>query len=202
MEIPVKLTEYLTERQLNENSPCEICNSSCCNGPGFAIFENVTKIYERYSKGTLARSDYEFEKNLSLSQFIFRYFDRAVINERLLVFFPKVIMDDNKLISVPPWNFWESRKYLFKRTKSCGCIFLNKKQESKDLSVNGCILHNEKYKSEITEKPIDCLFLYCNGLRNVINPSQTETNLWFSLLDHSFQNSSERFNEMFPELME
>jgi len=202
MKLPSNIVNFLKERQANADWHCDQCNSACCNGPGFALFENIEIIYEKYISGTLLRSDYIFEVNLSLSQFIFKYFDRTIINGRLLVFFPKTIATDNSLISIPPYSYWEARNYLFRRQSSNGCIFLNKKQNKNDYTNNYCILHNANHDNDITEKPMDCLFLYCKGVRNVVNPTTTETTYWFSLLDYSFPNSVEKFNKRFPELID
>ncbi len=202
MNIPERIKEFLTEKKQNSNSPCDQCNSDCCKGPGFAIFENIKNIYEKYERGELIRSDYNFQTDLSLSQFIFKYFDRASLNGGLLIFFPKVLTEDDQLLSVPPWNYWQARDYLFKRYKTYGCIFLDKRKIDGDYSINKCILHNNHVEDQITEKPIDCLFLHCNGIRNIVNPRQVESNLWFSLLDYHFPNSVNIFNQQFPELRE
>ncbi len=200
MQLPNKIREYLIERHAESDSPCNQCNSNCCKGPGFAIFDNVKLIYEKYQKSLLLRSDFEFEKGLSLSQFIFKYFDRAVLNGKLLVFFPKVLSENDELVAIPPWNYWQARDYIFKRKKTFGCIFLNKKKIEGDFSTNYCILHNDSVMTEVTEKPIDCLFLYCKGIRKIVNPSQSESNLWFSTIDYCFPNSNENFYNDFPEL--
>lgn len=199
--IPSAIKDFLTDREKRSNSPCQQCNSACCNGPGFGLLENVLKIYERYANGQLTRNDYQFESGLTLSQFIFKYFDRTILDGRLLVFLPKTLTS-NGLNSVPPWNFWKSREYIHKRSPSLGCIFLSKKQIPEDLSPNSCILHSGEASKDVTEKPIDCTFLVCNGIRNVQNPSQTETALWFSLLDYHFPNSIERFNLLCPDIIE
>lgn len=201
MALPHQIIEFLAEREKNSNSPCHQCNAACCNGPGFALLENVLQIYNLYTAGGLIREGHSFDSELTLSQFVFKYFDRTIINGRLLVFFPKTLSEGG-LNSVPPWNYWKSREYLNKRSASFGCIFLAKKQTPGDLSSNRCILHNEQARGEMTEKPIDCTFLVCNGLRNVKAPTETETSLWFSLLDYHFPNSIERFNALCPDIVE
>lgn len=200
-QLPNPIVEFLSERERKSDSPCHQCNSACCNGPGFGLLENVLQIYQRYTEGTLIRTDYSFEFGLSLSQFIFKYFDRTILNGNLLVFFPKTLSETG-LNSVPPWNFWKSREYLVKRNPSFGCVFLMKKQTLSDNSNNYCILHTDQATTSITEKPIDCSFLICNGLKNVQEPSGTETNLWLSLLDYHFPNSIVRFNQLCPDIVE
>jgi hypothetical protein len=201
MQFPNAIVNFLSERQERSNSPCHQCNAACCNGPGFALLENVLEIYERYVAGNLVRSDYSFEPNLPLSQFIFKYFDRVLFNGSLLVFFPKTLSDTG-LNSTPPWNYYQAREYLNRRSPSLGCIFLSKKQVPGDQSNNCCILHSDKARNNVTEKPIDCTFLVCNGLKNVMNPSGTETNLWLSLLDYYFPDSHARFQKLCPDMPE
>jgi hypothetical protein len=162
----------------------------------------VLEIYKRYASGLLTGSAVRFETGLTLSQFIFKFFDRAVLNSRLLVFFPKTMSETGGLNSVPPWSYWEAREYLKKRNKSLGCIFLAKHQFIDDASHNHCTLHNENVSSELTAKPIDCTFLICDGIRNIQKPNPSETNLWFSLLDFYFPNSVERFNQLCPDIIE
>src|ERR1035437_5799732 len=89
VKLPTPIVDFLAEREKKSHSPCSQCNASCCNGPGFALLENILEIYQKDVSGSLMRSDYNFISGLTLSQFIFRYFDRTVINGRLLVFFPK-----------------------------------------------------------------------------------------------------------------
>lgn len=199
MNLPAEISEFIEGRENDGESPCLACNSSCCNGPGFAILENVTMIYELYMNDKLTRSDYIFEKGLSFCCFVFKYFDITVINDKLLVFFPKMISDKDRLITVPPWNFWQSRDYIIKREKSYGCIFLKKKQLENDTSPNYCLLHNGS-TNELSEKPIDCLFLQCSEVKKIKNPTGDESRDWFDLLDKHFPNSKERFNLLCPKL--
>lgn len=202
MQMPELIKTFLEVRYSNSNSPCDMCDSSCCNGPGFAILENVIEIYNLYANNKIQNGGCHFEKGLTLSQFIFKYFDRTIVNGKLLVFFPKMISENDFLISVPPWNFWEARDYLKKRQKSYGCIFLSKKQINDELKNNFCTLHNVNYENEISAKPIDCVFLVCTGIRNIQKPDQTTSTYWFSLLDYCFPNSIERFNQLCPDIIE
>lgn len=159
---------------------------------------HILKIYERYTSDTLVRKDFKFEKNLTIKEFIFKYFDRVVFQSgSLLCFFPKVISEEGSLISVPPWSYYDARVYLHSRVNNAGCIFLRKKF-TKESSNNGCILHNNNAYENITEKPIDCLFLTCSADMKQIRPSSAESRLWFALLDYHFPNSNKRFNDNHP----
>jgi hypothetical protein len=200
LELPTPIVDFLAERSKNSNSPCGQCNAACCSGAGFALLENIQEIYKKYQVGGLKDGAVKFEPGLTLSQFIHKYFDRVVFNNSLQAFFPKTIAEDGGFNSIPPWNYYEARKYLEKRKKSYGCIFLAKRQAVDDLSHNYCTLHNEKFCSEITEKPIDCAFLNCTGLRAVKAPSVQETQLWFALLDFHFPGSTQRFQMLCPDI--
>lgn len=57
MEMPFEIIDFITERQKGTKPQCQFCNSNCCNGPGFAILENVLNIYQRYTNGLLIRKD-------------------------------------------------------------------------------------------------------------------------------------------------
>lgn len=198
MNIPDEIKDFLRERQNDTNPQCQLCNSSCCNGPGFALLENILLIYKKYQEGRLIRSDFHFKSDLMLVDFIFEYFDLALINSNLLAFFPKMITEDNQLISTPPFDFWNSRDYLKRRYKSYGCIFLEKKQ-TETVFTNKCILHTDKYKEEITEKPFDCLFLSCLSLKDIKQPTAEESQKWFELLNKHYPDSNSRFSELCPE---
>jgi hypothetical protein len=202
LDLPQPIVDFLDRRQELSNSPCGQCNAACCNGPGSALLENVLEIYKLYSSGTISREDFQFEQGLSFSQFVFRYFDRVVINNTLHIFFPKTVSETNGLNSVPPWNFWTARDYLKKRSMSLGCVFLAKKQFPNDMSNNYCLLHNQEMLNKITQKPIDCALLICNGIRNFQKPTTQESNMWFALLDYHFPNSQDRFKQMCPELVD
>jgi hypothetical protein len=201
MEMPTEIKLFLEKRQKGIQSPCDVCSSTCCNGPGFAIIENVLQIFDLYTKGQLARDDFDFEVGLNLSQFIMKYFDRTTLNNRLMAFFPKMISENNRLLSIPPWNFWEARDYIVKRETSYGCIFLERKRTGINDFNNRCILHNTEINDIVTQKPIDCLFLYCNLPSNIIKPTETESALWFSLVDYYFSGSIQKFNQLCPDLV-
>ena len=196
------MLELINSRKPSNTSSklCESCNSNCCSGPGFAIYENVIAIYEKYLDGSLKRNDFTFKTGFSLEEFIYEYFDRVSFqNGSLIAFFPKTITNSGDLLSVPPWNYYAARDYLQKRYGKRGCIFLRKNINSEDRD-NGCLLHIEDKNEEIYAKPIDCQFLQCDSDKNVITPSSAESSLWFSLLDYHFPNSIEKFHKKHPSL--
>lgn len=112
-----------------------------------------------------------------------------------------MLSKDKRLISVPPWNYWQARDYIKKREKSYGCIFLERLQIENDTQSNNCILHSDA-RNEINQKPNDCIFLYCKTPKKIEKPIPVETNLWFSLLDFNFPNSQERFKQLCPDLQD
>lgn len=201
MELPNSIIDFLEKRKSGRATSCDLCNSKCCNGPGFAIIENVIEIYNLYNNNLLHREDYVFESGLNISQFIYKYFDRTVLNGKLMVFFPKMLSEDDRLMNIPPWNYWNARDYIKKREKSLGCIFLKHKQILSDMSENRCILHSTE-TNKLNQKPIDCLFLFCDNQRNIVKPTDTESSYWFALLDYNFPESEERFKQMCPDLID
>jgi len=201
MDLPENISNFIHARKANDIPPniCDTCNSSCCKGPGFALFENIVYIYNLYTLNHLQRNNYSFETNLSLESFIYKYFDRVLFNGSLLAFFPKILSENNELISVPPWNYYQSRDYIYKRKSNFGCIFLENNWDSDNIN-NHCILHSNNLYSEITQKPIDCVFLMCSSTNSIIKPTNRESNLWISLLDYYFPNSFENFKQLFPSI--
>ncbi|MBI9056039.1 MAG: hypothetical protein JEY96_19615 [Bacteroidales bacterium] len=202
MKIPKPLIDLIESRKQKEISSniCENCDSHCCTGPGFAIYENIKIIYDKYQTGVLIRESLVFKRGLTFEQFIYEYFDRVAFqNGSFIAFFPKTISDRGELISVPPWNYYESRKYLQSRDGRHGCIFL-KKNFSVNQNDNGCLLHHNQNTDEISAKPIDCLFLQCSPNKQQIKPTSAESSLWFSLLDFHFPDSLKKFNEEHPSM--
>lgn len=196
MQIPDLVRNFIKERNQRSTvvSGCNSCDSICCSAPGFALLENVNKIFEVYQTGSLSRDDYEFEKELDLCAFVYKYFDRVAFNS-LLVFFPKTLTKDRNVVSIPPWNYYQAREYIQNRTEKKGCIFLSK-QFDKNVTGNRCTLHDEEAIEKMSSKPIDCVFLTCSQIGQVIKPSPQESSLWFAMLDYYFPNSIERFNQL------
>jgi Fe-S-cluster containining protein len=200
MLLPDKIKDFLKEKQSNASSPCTLCNAACCYGPGFAILENVELIYQAYVADKLIRDDHVFEPGLTLSQFIYKYFDRVVFKGDFLVFFPKFFSANGELLSIPPWNYYDAREYVRKRHGSNGCVFLRKKQDENDPSANSCILHDDNFDKEITKKPIDCLFLHCSASGSIAESTVEQGDLWFALLNYMFPNSTGRFKQLCPDI--
>ncbi len=200
MELPPEI-KYQIARRKNPQFSSEVClgcTGKCCSGPGFALLENVVEIYDRYITSNLTRSDYQYKPNLSFCQFVMEYFDRVVFNNSLLVFFPKVISSHDMLLHVSPLGYYEAREYIHNRSENFGCIFLDRKRNVGEHRGHKCILHNSSIEDKMTAKPIDCSFLTCTPSMDVINPLNTESNLWFASLDHHFPKSKERFAQLCP----
>ena len=199
-ELRKDITDFIKARSQHDSAEdlCESCNAHCCSGPGFALIENVIEIFQLYQAGRLVRDDYEFDKGLSISEFIWRYFDRAVHNDSLLTFFPKTFSDDFGIVSVPPADYYRARARIQQRTGKRGCVFLSRMLEARGTRKNLCILHTPSVLQRITAKPIDCLFQTCSSSRRIIRPSDEESAQWVSLLDLHFPHSRERFWELCP----
>ncbi len=178
--------------------PCKSCNAHCCSAPGFALLENVLEIHQKYEAGELVRDDYQFESGLSLCKFIWRYFDRGVHNGRLLTFFPKTFLNNFGTVSVAPDDYYRVRASIRQQTESRGCVFLSRKLEEPGAPPNHCILHSDNDLEEVMAKPIDCVFLRCTAPREILRPSQRESNQWIELLDRLFPDSVARFRELCP----
>lgn len=202
MELPAKVAHILQSRGqgVAHCDPCRACNAYCCTGPGFALLENVLEIYQQYETGKLVREDYRFEEGLSLCQFIWRYFDRGIQNGRLLTFFPKTLLSNFDIVSVAPDDYYRARASMLKQTDCRGCVFLSRRIEGPGAPPNHCILHSDKDLKEVTSKPIDCVFLRCVAPREILRPSQQESNQWIDLLDSLFPNSLARFRELCPDM--
>ncbi len=202
MQIPRVIGDFIKLRSLRSGSAdvCNSCNATCCSGPGFALLENVLRIYELYQSGLLKRDDYEFEGDLDLASFVYKYFDRVFFNNSLLVFFPKTFTENHRMVSIPPWNYYQAREYIQKRTEKKGCIFLAKPLDPNLAGGNLCLLHHDSLYEEISSKPLDCVFLNCSADKQVIKPLFRESSFWLSMLDYYFPDSKERFSQLCPGL--
>jgi hypothetical protein len=189
---------------------CKACSSACCSHSGFAILENVTLIYEKYKRGELIRTDYEFPQGLTFTDFIWKYFDvnnfstgRWPFKKSILLYHMRSFTSDNEIISIPTGSFyWEIRASLFNRNPwlNKGCVFLNKKvpnwpQDDKDAS-RICILHTPDCNEMVTEKPIDCIFFTCSQPMKCKAPTQKVSEQWMRALAVSFPDSASRFHAM------
>lgn len=193
-----------------QTEECIKCSSGCCSHGGYAILENVLKIYEIYKNSELHREDYEFTKGLSLSDFVRKYFDvlcypvgGRFIKRPILFFHMKSLTDDNQLISIPNiGSYWEIRYSLFEQNPwlNKGCVFLNKKvpnwpEDDQDASRE-CILHNPDSKTQITEKPIDCVFFTCIKPMKCKDVTVKISNKWHKALAVSFPKSVKRYQAL------
>ena len=123
MRLPETIGRFLDEYHRGgvTEDDCRACSSSCCSLGGFAILENVVAIFERYARGELRRSDFEFAPGLSFGEFVFQYFDvyRKTVKggngeTTLMLFHMKSLSADGNLISVPGGDdYWDIRKELF-----------------------------------------------------------------------------------------
>ena len=199
-KLPEDIADSIRRRSRHESapSPCESCNAHCCSGPGFALLENVIEVFVLYQAGRLVREGYQFEKGLAICDFIWRYFDRVVHDNRLLTFFPKTFSDDYGIVSVPPWGYYRARARIQEQTGKRGCVFLSRMLEARGTRKNSCILHAGSVQERITAKPIDCVFQNCSSDRRILRPSDEESAQWVSLLDRHFPHSRERFFELCP----
>lgn len=200
MKLPEDIADCIKKRKQHDSTEnlCESCNAHCCSRPGFALLENVVELFEVYQDGHLLREDYEFEEGLSICDFIWRYFDRVVHNNCLLTFFPKTFSADYGIVSIPPWNYYRTRRRIQERTGKRGCVFLSRMLEADGTTRNSCILHTRSACEEITAKPIDCVFQNCSSDKRIIKPTDQESAQWVSLLDRHFPHSRERFWGLCP----
>jgi hypothetical protein len=215
MKLPEAVTRFLDDYHAGgvTEQDCRACSSPCCSLGGFAIFENVVQIHERYRRGDLRRGDYEFEPGLGFAEFVFRYFDvykKSVtangVNTTLMLFHMKSLSADGHLISLPGGDdYWEIRKELFQRNSwlNRGCVFLSHKvdnwpSDDGDASRH-CILHTRDSATAVTAKPVDCVFFTCNRPLDGRVPSEEQSSAWFRLLAEHFPNSFERFEAMIGE---
>ncbi len=208
--LPKPVAKILSEwhRDSIREEDCKACSSACCSHSGFAILENVTLIYEKYKDGKLVRSDYEFPKNLTFTDFVSKYFDIEgysfdawIFKKKLLVFHMRSLAENNEIISLPRMgNYWMIRASLFNQNPwlNKGCVFLNKKvpnwpEDDKD-SSRMCILHAPDSHELITEKPIDCIFFTCTQMMRLKTPTPQISEQWLRTLAVSFPDSIRRYN--------
>jgi hypothetical protein len=192
---------------------CRQCSSACCSQGAFALLENVLQIYQRYLNNQLHRTDYSFEPDLAFHQFVGKYFDLYLQitgkwwwKQSVLLFYMKSLSSDNNLISIPPVsNFYNTRTTLFNANPwlNKGCVFLSKKApnwpENDGDSSRYCILHEERSRSHMTCKPIDCIFYTCVKPLSPKIPKSTESKRWFRLLSNTYPNSLERYRTLIKE---
>jgi hypothetical protein len=140
MKLPQSLSDLLKDKKKNEDTyckkqQCKTCtiylNDMCCTRPGFAIFENTLKIYEKY------------KEQYSYKDFIEKYFNIEFYydNLSLILFYPKVN-------AKPPGG----------KASNGGCVFLKRilTGEPGEQFMN-CSLYDEKSFEEITTWPLGCV---------------------------------------------
>jgi len=210
--LPRSLVDFLAEYHAGgvSESDCQACSSPCCSHGGFAILENVLQIYERYRAGKLIRAGYQFESGASFEQFVFKYFDvykKTVVLEEgettVILFHMRSLSSDGHLIKIPAvGDYWETRAALFRSNPwmSRGCVFLSHggpswPEDDRDSSRH-CILHVANSSSDVTSKPIDCVFYTCDRPIKAREPSVEQSIRWFQLLATHFPNSVERFEQL------
>lgn len=211
LEIPKEISDLLSDYQKDciEDHICINCNSICCSQGGFALLENVELIYEKYKSGKLKRKGFRFKKGLNFHDFIFTYFD---VIERdvgldgeeipMIFFHMKHLSSDGHLISIPGLDYWETRSELFERNPwmNLGCIFSS--HTISDLEDNDtnfkrhCILHHDKFKSELGTKPIDCVFFTCLTQYDYKVPEQKDSDIWLKQLAMSYPDSKSRLEKI------
>lgn len=207
---PKRIARILKKWHVGAVTPrdCVACSSSCCSHSGFALIENVLKIYDLYRRCELKREDYEFPPGLSFSDFVRMHFDVLWVptgnrfwNKLIAVFFPKSLSGDGHLLSIP-WvggSYYKTRAALFTENSwlNKGCVFLNKKNDEwpsddKDGSRQ-CILHHPDSSGHLTQKPIDCVFYVCTTTCECKVPTRRFSRRWFRALAASYPRSVERF---------
>jgi len=213
---PKRILRILSKWHVDAVTPddCAACSSSCCSHGGFAILENVLKIFDLYQEGKLGREDYEFQIGLSFRDFVETYFDvlwyptgRWFRSKHVAAFFMKSLSSDNHLISIPAVgnSYHRTRSKLFNENPwlNKGCVFLNKKVgewpfDDRD-SSRQCILHDAKAMTHLTQKPIDCVFFVCTRPHELKIPTKRISARWFRALAVSYPDSVQRFRSMVEE---
>lgn len=191
---------------------CASCASSCCSRGGFAILENVLQIYDRYQADALRRADYQFAGGLSFVDFVFKYFD--VVQWRddadpevgLALFHMKSLGPGGNLVSIPPMGYYPETRDLFfdfNPWLNKGCIFLSEAAPAwphdDRRTARGCILHNAESATNLTAKPIDCVFYACETpfQTKPVNPEAFRQ--WLLTLATTYPDSIARFDELMKE---
>jgi hypothetical protein len=214
---PGKISKFINRYRKNgiSEKDCLDCSSVCCSHASYAILDNVLRIYELYQKEGLIREDYEFPTGLVFSEFVSKYFDVLFFHKDGLLgrkentfFYMKSLSSDNHLISIPDLHaswYHDTRFALFSQNKwlNKGCIFLSKKvpewpEDDKDSSRH-CILHNAESNTQITAKPIGCVFHTCKEPRKMKVPSRKQSHQFDELLAQYYPNSIERFLKLVDE---
>jgi hypothetical protein len=192
---------------------CMDCSSPCCAHGGFAILENVEAIFAEYQAGNLTRTDYVFPPGMSFADFVLEYFDVYRYDvpdthptKSLVLFCMRSLAPGDHTISIPPmasvFDYYRAREAFFKSNgwMNGGCVFLSHRLDSwpeeDDVAERRCILHSDEAATTLTKKPIDCVFHTCNTPREARQPTQVQSEAWFSELADRWPNSVERFRQL------
>ena len=213
--LPQELLDQIADYHAGGISPqdCLACSSPCCAHGGFAILENVIEIYERYRRGKLQRTDYSFLQNLTFREFVLEYFDvyRHDVPdtdpcESIVLFHMRSLSPDGHTISIPPVatvaEYCRARNAFFEANAwmNTGCVFLSHKLSAwpNDDHHAGrhCILHETESSTQITAKPIDCVFHTCNTPKTARQPTSEQSDSWLAALARQYPRSVERFREL------
>lgn len=185
---------------------CRACSAPCCSQGGFAILENLPLIYERYRRG-LRRRDHTFAGGLTLREFLLTYFDITQRATRLgrrqaeiVLLHMKSLSGDGQLITIPAvGEYYEVRSQLFADNPwlNRGCVFLSARTGSEDDALErSCLLHDPQSSTQLTTKPIDCVFFTCSTPREGRLPSEQESERWFRALAAAYPGSGRRLAEL------
>jgi hypothetical protein len=210
--LPAPVAEMLDRCHQDGTPPeaCARCAAGCCSRGGFAILENVMRIYERYRAGQLQRADYQFAGGLNFREFVEQYFDIQVWTPEspedgkgVVIFHMKNLGPGGSLVSIPQvGEYWDVRNELFDRNPwlNRGCIFLSEglPDGGADDGRTGrhCILHEAQSGNCVTAKPIDCVFFTCTepGVPRSVDEATEEQ--WLATLAACFPGSIERFKRL------
>jgi hypothetical protein len=192
---------------------CRQCSSACCSHGGFALLENVIEIYDKYRRNQLRRSDFDFGTGLSFRGFVAKYFDvylqvtgKWFWKRTILFFHMRSLSSGNDLISIPAvGSYYETRAKLFAGNPwlNKGCVFLSARvpnwpDDDKD-ATRHCILHEDRSRTHVTAKPIDCVFYVCTKPMTAKAPTKDESARWFRALAKAYPDSVARYFALIKE---
>jgi hypothetical protein len=186
---------------------CRQCSSACCSQGGFALLENVLRIYQDYRNNQLRRTDFTFECGLPFRDFVHKYFDVYLQitgkwwwKRSVLLFHMRSLSSDDNVVSIPAvGEFYGTRHQLFSANPwlNKGCVFLSRKvpnwpEDDKD-ATRHCIVHDDRSRTHMTAKPIDCVFYTCAAPIKAKMPTKADSARWHRALAKAYPKSIERF---------
>jgi hypothetical protein len=209
--LPKKVLDAIRRHQKGGASAeaCRDCSSSCCSRGGFALLENVVKIYGLYNAGKINRLGYRFPRGLSFERFVHTYFDVWTRNmgtsarpREMLFFHPRSLTITGHIIAIPEGkDYYEERNRFFAENPglNTGCVFLSEPVPpwpTDDGRPRRCLLHDRRSLTHLTAKPIDCVYHVCEKPFTARDPSITEAREWFRTLEQSYPGSVGRYRAM------